>query len=138
MGFAKQDYFEFMVKSIGLSGKEQVLEVAAGTCVCGRAIAPFAASVVCMDITPEMPEVGKEKAEKEKTSNISYKTGLAEDLPYSNEIFDVVITRLSFHHFSEIEQPFAEMKRVLKPCGKLIIIDMEAASDELRETEDKI
>ena len=47
-------------------------------------------------------------------------------------------TRLSFHHFLKMEQPFAEMSRVLKPGGKLVIIDMEAAGERLREIEDRI
>ena len=48
------------------------------------------------------------------------------------------MTRLAFHHFTEMEQPFSEMSRVLKPDGKLVVIDMEAAAEELREIEDRI
>ena len=48
------------------------------------------------------------------------------------------VTRLSFHHFAEMEPPFREMSRVLKNRGKLVIIDMEATREQLRETEDRI
>ena len=48
-----------------------VLEVAAGTCACGRAIAPYAAKVTCLDMTA-MLSVGKEAAEKEHIGNIGF------------------------------------------------------------------
>jgi methyltransferase len=49
-----------------------------------------------------------------------------------------VITRLSLHHFVEPEKPFREMQRVLKKGGKLVIWDMVATTEELRETNDAI
>ena len=55
-----------------------------------------------------------------------------------DETFDLVITRLSLHHFVEPEKPFREMQRVLKKGGKLVIWDMVATTEELRETNDAI
>ena len=48
------------------------------------------------------------------------------------------MTRLSLHHFTEPEIPFHEMQRVLKRGGKLVIWDMEATTEELREINDYI
>ena len=64
--------------------------------------------------------------------------GFVEGIPFSNQHFDIVLTRLAFHHFTEVERPFSEMSRVLKHGGKLVVIDMEAAAQEFRETEDRI
>ncbi len=52
--------------------------------------------------------------------------------------FDIVISRLAFHHFSNPYRCFSEMARVVKPSGKLVLIDMEAAEHTLRDTEDQI
>ncbi len=52
--------------------------------------------------------------------------------------FDIVISRLAFHHFANPKRCFSEMARVLKPGGKLVVIDMEAAEEALRATEDEI
>lgn len=138
MNFSNQEYLDSSVRSIAPSQKDTVLEVAAGTCVFGRTIAPFVNSVVCVDATPAMLKIGMEAAEKTNIPSIQFLNGFAEKLPFKDCSFDIVMTRLSFHHFTEIEKPFAEMHHVLKSGGKLVIIDMEAAEQKLRKTADKI
>lgn len=54
---------------------DAVLEVAAGICACGRALAPLAGSVVCLDMTPAMLSVGKAEAEKANLSKYDVCTG---------------------------------------------------------------
>lgn len=77
-------------------------------------------------------------AEQDKIQNISFVTGNAMYLPYDDGVFDLVITRHSLHHFTEPEKLFCEMQRVLKSGGKLVIWEMEATAEELRETNDAI
>ena len=81
---------------------------------------------------------GKKLAEESGIENISFQTGNAEELPYEAETFDLVITRLSLHHFTNPEKPFREMQRVLKKGGKLVVWDMEATEEALRDIDDKI
>lgn len=138
MNFSNKGYLSYAVSKIAPKKTDIVLEVAAGTCACGRAIASYAAGVTCLDMTPAMLSAGKEAAEKEHSENINFVIGDAAELPFSNRSFDIVLSRLAFHHFPDIKQPFAEMVRVLKPGGKLVLIDMEAAEEQLRETGDAI
>lgn len=138
MHFSKKAYLNDIVKNISPNKSDNVLEVAAGTCACGRVIAPLVNSITCVDATPAMLQVGEELSVQEQLQNIRFINGFAEELPFSDNSFNIVITRLSFHHFTETERPFAEMHRVLKPGGRHIIIDMEAADDNLRATEDSI
>lgn len=138
MSFSKQEYLDYTIKAIGLKKTDKVLEVAAGTCVTGRAIEPFVSEVTCVDATEAMLKVGKEQSKKDGLKNIFFVEALAENLPFEDNTFDVVITRLSFHNFAEVCKPFSEMDRVLKLGGKLVIIDMEAAEYSLRKIEDKI
>lgn len=138
MSFSKQEYLDFTVRKMGLKGTESVLEVASGTCALGRAVSPHVRSVTCLDATPEMLRIGREKSREAGLTNIEFRQGLAEELPFENGSFDAVMTRLSFHHFREMERPFEEMHRVLRQGGKLVIIDMEAADEQLRDTEDRI
>lgn len=135
---SKAEYTDYLIQRIGAKGNEHVLEVAAGTCICGRALAPFVKDITCFDLTEEMLAEGKKLAKKSQIKNISFQVGNAEKLPYEAETFDLVITRLSFHHFANPELPFQEMKRVLKKGGKLIVWDMEATEESLRTIDDKI
>ena len=138
MNFSKQEYLDYTIKAISASKTDHVLEVAAGTCACGRSMASEVASVICLDATPAMLRIGEKAAREKHMTNISFVEGLAEKLPFGYNSFDIVMTRLTFHHFAEMRKPFEEMNRVLKPTGKLVIIDMEATEETLRETEDAI
>ena len=135
---SKKEYTDYLIQAVGGTKNDSVLEVAAGTAICGRALAPFVKNVVCIDATSAMLAVGQEKALADNIDNMEFVEGLAEILPFEDASFDIVSTRLAFHHFAECEAPFREMKRVLKKGGKLVIWDMEATDESLREINDKI
>ena len=135
---SKIEYTDYLIKRIGAKGTEHALEVAAGTCICGRALAPFVKDITCLDLTEEMLAQRKRLVGENQINNIYFQTGNAEELPYDSETFDLVVTRLSFHHFDNPKKPFGEMNRVLKKGGKLVVWDMEAAEESLRTTDDKI
>ncbi len=138
MSFSKQDYLRHTVEEMHLQPTDRVLEAAAGTCACGRSIAPYVAEVTCLDTTEAMLNIGRTEAQKAGLTNMHFVDGLVEDIPFAKETFDIVLSRLAFHHFAGIEKPFAEMARVLKTGGKLVVIDMEAAEEALREREDEL
>lgn len=135
---SKQEYLDHTVKMTASKKTDSILEVAAGTCVCGRNLAPYAEHIICLDATPAMLEIGKNECEKANIRNITFVKGYAEELPFLDNSFDIVISRLAFHHFAGVEKPFAEMVRVLKPGGKLILIDMIASDEALRKEVDRI
>ncbi len=138
MSFTREEYLEHMVSRANPQRSDTVLEVAAGTCICGRFLAPFVKNVTCLDMTTAMLKVGKDESGKRGLCNMSFVQGDAEQLPFGDNCFDIVISRLAFHHFSNPKRCFSEMARVLKTGGKLIVIDMEAAGEDLRNTEDEI
>ena len=61
--------------------------------------------------------------------------GYAEDLPFPDNSFDAVLSRLAPHHFQDRAKAVAEMARVAKPGGHVAVIDLEGsetpALDEL-------
>ena len=85
-----------------------------------------------------MLQVGKDEADKKHLDNMIFIKGYAEELPFLENSFDIVFSRLAFHHFTNVDKAFSEMVRVLRPGGKLVLIDMEATQEELRATEDEI
>ena len=119
-----------------LTGKERALEVAAGTCAFGRAIAPHVAHITESDATEAMLKIGREHGEKSGVANAEYVLAEAEHLPFEDNSYDIVVFRLAFHHFADAEAAMQEMCRVLKTGGKLVIVDMAARQEHLRKTAD--
>ena len=136
--FTKKEYLDYTVDAASPVRTDIVLEVAAGTCAYGRAFAPLVQTVVCLDATASMLQVGKKEAQESHLDNMVFVKGYAEELPFLDNSFDIVLSRLAFHHFTDTDSVFREMVRVLKPGGKLVLIDMEAADEPLRKTEDEI
>lgn len=138
MNFTNQKYLNHMISCVNPQKSDTVLEVAAGTYVCGRSLAPLVRNVTCLDITTAILVVGKDEAEKQGLCNIGFVHGVAERLPSSDNSFYIVISCLAFHHLPNPKRCFSEMARVLKTGGKLIVIDMEAVEEALRNTEDEM
>ena len=117
--FSKADYLNHVLEAVSPAKSDLVLEVAAGT------LRPdfFSAvqTVVCLDATLPMLEAGKAAADKSGLTNLIFEKGFAEDLPFLSRSFDLVMSRLAFHHFSAPVKAFEEMVRVLKPEGRLIM-----------------
>ncbi len=134
--FSKNDITNFAIEKMELEGNEIVLEVACGTCGFGRSVAQHVKLINELDITTAMLEVGYKEAIKQNITNQIFTIGEAENLPFLSSTFDIVMSRLAFHHFINPEVVFKEMKRVLKDNGKLVIVDMEARAENLREVAD--
>ena len=58
--------------------------------------------------------------------NVQLRKSRVEELPFGSEYFDVIISSNAFHHFSNPEKALSEATRVLKPGGKLYILDTTA------------
>jgi ubiquinone/menaquinone biosynthesis C-methylase UbiE len=57
--------------------------------------------------------------------NIKFIEGQAENIPLPDAYFDKVAASASFHHFSDQDKALEELKRVLKPDGKIIILEID-------------
>ena len=68
------------------------------------------------------------EAKKKNIPKAQYVIGDAENLPYENEKFDVVICNQSFHHYPNPQAFFDSVKRCLKPGGRLILRDVTSNS----------
>ncbi|VTN65728.1 SAM-dependent methyltransferase [Klebsiella pneumoniae] len=66
-------------------------------------------------------------------SNIVTQQGYAETLPFADASFDVVISRYSAHHWHDVGQALREVKRVLKPGGVIIVMDVMSPGHPVRD-----
>lgn len=122
-------HLRWVVDNLDLRPHLTVLDVAAGTGLLGRAIAPRVGRVVASDITAEMLARGREEAGRDEVANIDFEHGVAEDLPYPAGSFDMVVTRFSVHHFLRPEAVLSELRRVCRPGGKVVVVDMTSPED---------
>ncbi len=129
LALANPEHLQWVVDNLDLRHHFEVLDVAAGTGHLSRAIAPSVKRVVALDLTPEMLLHGRREAEDAGLANIVFERGIAEDLPYANDSFDLVVSRFSIHHFENPHMQIGEMARVCRPGGKVAVIDLVSPDD---------
>lgn len=80
-----------------------------------------------------MLEVVAQAAKDKGFTNIVTQQGYAEMLPFADASFDVVISRYSAHHWHDVGQALREVKRVLKPGGVMIMMDVMSPGHPVRD-----
>lgn len=114
----------------GLTGQEELLDVATATGHTALALAPHARRVVGVDLTPEMLTEARRQAEEAGAANVTFQEGDAEHLPFPDQSFDVITCRIAAHHFPNVAAFCHEAARLLRPAGRLVVIDNIAPEDE--------
>ncbi|PMB11161.1 class I SAM-dependent methyltransferase [Fischerella thermalis CCMEE 5273] len=74
-----------------------------------------------VDISEEMLLVAKQKCRT--YPNVSLQNASVSALPFANNSFDVIVSASAFHYFDDPDIALKEMRRVLKPDGKVVILD---------------
>ena len=116
-----------------LDPRWRVADLGAGTGALAEAIAPFVRSVVAIDRSPEMLEASR--ARLSSHPNTDWTKGELEALPLPDASVDLALLVLVLHYLPEPQRALAEAYRVLKPGGRLVIVDMrEHSRQEYRET----
>ena len=114
----------WILDNLELQPHYRVLDVAAGTGLVARAVAPLVQEVVASDATPAMLDEARTQAAAEGLTNIAFDEGDAAHLPYADGSFDMVTCRLGVHHFLEPMRQAREMVRVCRPGGYVCIFDI--------------
>jgi ubiquinone/menaquinone biosynthesis C-methylase UbiE len=115
--------------ALGEAGRGKLLDVACGPGVVTAALAPTAAAVVAFDATAQMLDKARARCAQAGLSNVDFRLGDAERLPFPDQHFDGVVTRLAIHHFAAPQRALAEMFRVLRPDGIAVIVDTVSSED---------
>ena len=112
-------------------GDERALDVGTGVGAVALALAPFVAEVVAVDVSPERLEV----ARRDAPPNVTLLEADATALPFERGAFDLACCSRTLHHVRRQELVVAELARVTRFGGRLLVVDQLAPTDPLAAIE---
>lgn len=133
---------ERMLRFARLQSGETVLDIGCGTgslaMAARRQVGP-AGEVYGIDASPEMIERAQQKAPRSGV-NVEFKVAYAQSLPFADARFDVVLTTLMLHHLPRTgrQELAREIRRVLKPGGRVLAIDFGGTARKRKSFLDRV
>jgi ubiquinone/menaquinone biosynthesis C-methylase UbiE len=120
---SQAESLEWLREELRLSGTERVLDAGCGPGLVACFLAPFVRELVGVDVTPAMLDKARAMAAERGIDNARFVEGAFERLPFADASFDGVVTRYTFHHVLDTELAMAELVRVCKPGGRVVVCD---------------
>lgn len=111
--------------ALALSGGESVADLGSGTGFFTDDVAPVADQVYAVDIQPAMHDLYREKGLPE---NVELVTSDVADLPFDDGGIDAAFSTMTYHEFAS-DAAMAELARVLRPGGRLVVADWDTNGD---------
>ncbi len=131
--FAMRDTPEVLREKVDFAKPQPTdiaLDIACGPGAYVLALAPLVHSVRGIDLTPEMLNRARGYRAERQIANADFVRGEAEQIPFADGAFSLVSCQCSFHHMPKPKVILNEMARVMKPEGRLFIIDPVAPESD--------
>src|SRR5262249_52424972 len=93
------------------------------------ALSLHVAQVIASDLTSTMLAAARSFLTSQGVVNVAYVIADAERLPFLDASFELVTVRAAPHHYPDLRAATQEMARVLRPAGRLVVIDSVAPAD---------
>jgi ubiquinone/menaquinone biosynthesis C-methylase UbiE len=110
---------------VDLRGEERALDVGTGAGALAFALAPLVREIVGLDPVPELLELARARA----LPNTEFIEGDGTALPFPDGAFDLAGTHRTLHHVAQPERIVAEVARVTRPGGLVLVVDQLAPDD---------
>jgi ubiquinone/menaquinone biosynthesis C-methylase UbiE len=131
----EQEVEAALVALLPTAGLRDVLDIGTGTGRMLEIFAPRAARVVGVDLSREMLAVARVNLERANLRNCSIRQADMYQLPLAGVSFDAVVIHQVLHYAERPAQAIAEAARVLRPGGKLVVVDFAPHALEFLRTE---
>jgi ubiquinone/menaquinone biosynthesis C-methylase UbiE len=137
---SKESFLNLLIEMSGVGPEDTVLDVACGPGLVACAFAGKAKHVTGIDLTPAMIARAQEIQREQGLTNLTWQLGNVLPLPFPDGAFSLVVTRYTFHHFLDPKAVFAEMVRVCRPGGRVLVADTVMAPEkrEFYDLEEKL
>ena len=129
------DAVRMIVEAARPGPEDAVLDVACGGGIVVCAFAPHVRQATGIDVTPAMLDEAQRLAAEKGLTNVGWRQGDVNALPFEDGSFTIVVTRFSVHHFPDPAAVLREMARVCAPGGRLVVVDMYASQDPAKAAE---
>ena len=101
-----------------------IADLGAGEGAFALLLAQKATKVIAVDTSAKMIEVGREQAQRHGVKNVEYRLGDMEEVPIEDAAIDLVFFSQSLHHALHPDRAAHEAWRILKPGGRIVILDL--------------
>ena len=123
-----------LARIVGARPEALALDLGCGGGHASFLLAPLGKKVVAYDLSEAMVATVRSEAARRGLGNLDARQGSAERLPCPDAAFDIVVSRYSTHHWHDIVAGLREARRVLKPGGLGVFMDVVAPGSPLLDT----
>jgi ubiquinone/menaquinone biosynthesis C-methylase UbiE len=119
-----QPYARYVAERVATVRPERILETAAGTGIVTRAVAEAVpeATIVATDVNPAVVEFAAQQVGSER---VRFQRADAQDLPFDDATFDLVLCLFGVMFFPDKVRANAEARRVLRPGGRYVLVTFD-------------
>lgn len=115
---------------VGVHPDDELLDVACGPGSLSLELAAHVAFATGIDITPAMLDQARAAQAERGIANVRFVEGDGAALPFADGSFSLVASSAAFHHFEQPARVLAEMLRVCRPGGRIVIVDVAPAAEK--------
>ena len=101
-----------------------IADLGAGEGTFSQLLARRSKKVIAIDNSEKMVEYGRELARKHGVKNLEYRKGDLEEVPIRDATVDLAFFSQALHHAQHPERAVAEAARILKPGGRIVVLDL--------------
>ena len=116
---ASKKKIELLKQYVNPKSNDVILDIGGNT---GKILSAYSENN-CKEVVLLEPKRKNVEYGRIRRPQIKFIEGGAESIPLPDEYFDSVVASFSFHHLTDQDKGLEEMKRVLKPNGRLIIFE---------------